>query len=177
MAEYLIQDATLDDIADAINAKTGGSSAMTPAQMVTAIGTISGGGGSLPPVITKIDGGSFTVPSDVLCETFNIVTTLNIPAKYFLIWTDDLNSFDAISSKGLILATVNIRQFESASGTTRYGFYSFIQRQAAGGSYQGATTMNYANNPEAFTNNNMIRYNVADTYYISGKLYKWVAFA
>ena len=45
MAEYLIQDTTLDAIADAINAKTGGSSAMTPAQMVTAIGTISGGSG------------------------------------------------------------------------------------------------------------------------------------
>ena len=45
MADYLIQDTTLDDIADAINAKTGGSSAMTPAQMVTAIGSISSGGG------------------------------------------------------------------------------------------------------------------------------------
>ena len=44
MAEYLIQDTTLDAIADAINAKTGGSSAMTPAQMVTEIGSISGGG-------------------------------------------------------------------------------------------------------------------------------------
>ena len=43
MAEYLIQDTTLDAIADAINAKTGGSSAMTPAEMVTAIGSISGG--------------------------------------------------------------------------------------------------------------------------------------
>ena len=42
MAEYLIQSETLDDIADAINAKTGGSSAMTPAEMVTAIGSISG---------------------------------------------------------------------------------------------------------------------------------------
>lgn len=45
MAEYLIQDTTLDAIANAINAKTGGSSAMTPAEMVTAIGSISGGGG------------------------------------------------------------------------------------------------------------------------------------
>lgn len=43
MADYLIQESTLDAIADAINAKTGGSSAMTPAQMVTAIGSISGG--------------------------------------------------------------------------------------------------------------------------------------
>jgi len=46
MAEYLIQSETLDDIADAINAKTGGSSAMTPAEMVTAIGSISGGEGA-----------------------------------------------------------------------------------------------------------------------------------
>jgi hypothetical protein len=45
MAEHLIQSETLDEIADAINAKTGGSAAMTPAEMVTAIGSISGGGG------------------------------------------------------------------------------------------------------------------------------------
>lgn len=44
--EYLIQKETLDDIADVINAKTGGSSAMTPAEMVTAIGGIETGGGT-----------------------------------------------------------------------------------------------------------------------------------
>ena len=47
MSEYLIQSETLDDIADAINAKTGGSSAMTPAEMVTAIGNIPSGGGGI----------------------------------------------------------------------------------------------------------------------------------
>lgn len=45
MSEYLIHSETLDDIADAINAKTGGSSAMTPSEMVTAIGSIPTGGG------------------------------------------------------------------------------------------------------------------------------------
>ena len=177
MAEYLIQDTSLDAIADAINAKTGGSSAMTPAEMVTEIGSIPSGGGSLPSSISAIDGGSFTLASDTKCDVYRIATTLNVPAKYFLIWTDDLNSFGAISNKGLITATVNIRQFESASGTTRYGFYSYIQRQAAGGSYQNSATMYYANNPETFTDSNMIRYYVSDTYYIAGKLYKWVAFA
>lgn len=44
MSTYFVQGSTMDAIADAINAKTGGSSAMTPAQMVTAIGSISGGG-------------------------------------------------------------------------------------------------------------------------------------
>lgn len=43
MAEYLIQSETLDDIADAINAKTGKSAAMTPTQMVTEIESIETG--------------------------------------------------------------------------------------------------------------------------------------
>jgi len=54
MAEYLIQGTTLDAIADAINAKTGGSSAMTPAEMVTAIGSISGGGEGGAKALTKL---------------------------------------------------------------------------------------------------------------------------
>jgi len=53
MSEFLIQSETLDEIADAINAKTGGSSAMTPAEMVTAIGTISGGGST--PFVVSVD--------------------------------------------------------------------------------------------------------------------------
>lgn len=40
MAEYLIQDSTLEDIADAIRAKTGGTNTMTPAQMAVKIGNI-----------------------------------------------------------------------------------------------------------------------------------------
>ena len=56
MADYLIQDTTLDAIANAINAKTGGSSAMTPAQMVTAIAAIpSGGGGGLDDYFTAVN--------------------------------------------------------------------------------------------------------------------------
>lgn len=44
MAEYLIQDTTLDAIADAINAKTGGEPvSMTPSQMVVGISEIAGG--------------------------------------------------------------------------------------------------------------------------------------
>lgn len=49
MPEYIIQGQTLTDIADAIRDKTGGSSAMTPAEMVTEIGSIQTGGGGLFP--------------------------------------------------------------------------------------------------------------------------------
>lgn len=46
MAWYRIAENVLDAIADAINAKTGGTSPMTPVEMVTEIGTISGGSGT-----------------------------------------------------------------------------------------------------------------------------------
>lgn len=46
MAEYLIQDSTLDAIVEAINQKAGTQNAMTPAQMVTAIENIPSGGGT-----------------------------------------------------------------------------------------------------------------------------------
>ena len=70
MSEYLIQGSTLDNIANAINAKTGGTSAMTPAQMVTAIGSISGGGTDLSMVEVYVadylDAESATVTTGVL---------------------------------------------------------------------------------------------------------------
>lgn len=69
MSTYFVQGSTMDAIADAINAKTGGSSAMTPAQMVTAIGTISGGGID-PTVFTQI--GSFNIAEDVRQFNFDI---------------------------------------------------------------------------------------------------------
>ena len=90
MAEYLIQSETLDAIADAINAKTGGSSAMTPAEMVTEIGNIpTGGGGSLPSVISKIDGGSFTLASDTAGDRQSVSHSLGVVPKGFVIWTED----------------------------------------------------------------------------------------
>ena len=89
MAEYLIQSETLDAIADAINAKTGGSSAMTPAEMVTAIGSIPSGG-SLPSSISKIDGGEFTFASEQE-STYRINHTLGVTPKGFVIWTDDVD--------------------------------------------------------------------------------------
>ncbi len=64
MAEYLIQDTTLDAIADAINAKTGGSSAMTPAEMATEIAAIPTGGGGNALEVTDIGLSIFSGYSD-----------------------------------------------------------------------------------------------------------------
>ena len=77
MAEYLIQSETLDEIADAINAKTGGSSAMTPAEMVTAIGSISGGGNNYAPwtasgEIEMVNEHVYTLDIPVQCPTTHV---------------------------------------------------------------------------------------------------------
>lgn len=58
MADYLIQESTLDAIVRAINDKAGTQVTMTPAQMVTAIGNISGGGGE-----TLLASGQYVVAS------------------------------------------------------------------------------------------------------------------
>lgn len=51
MSTLLIQSGTLDDIADAIRAKTGSASTMTPLEMPTEIASI--GGGVAPKVCTN----------------------------------------------------------------------------------------------------------------------------
>ena len=85
MAEYLIQSETLDDIADAINAKTGGSSAMTPAEMVTEIGSIQTGGGLdvarlAPGTYTgcTVDGDGRITASGNVSATFQLTKPLQI---------------------------------------------------------------------------------------------------
>lgn len=69
MAEYLIQDTTLDAIADAINSKTGGSSAMTPVEMADAIAAIPSGGSSVPDFTLA---GTQTITEPVSQVTFSI---------------------------------------------------------------------------------------------------------
>lgn len=134
-------------------------------------------GTELPSVISKLDGGSFTLASDTKCSVYSISTALNAPAKYMIVWTDELNSVEAISYKSLVVGFAYIRTFEYSTGVTRYGAYYNLQRQANGDAYNGASTLNYANNPEQWTNNNMIRFYAGDVYYLAGVTYKWIAMA
>jgi hypothetical protein len=186
MAEMLVDGAKLDACntaeADAIRAKTGGSSPIpydyaNNKGFADAIAAIPSGGGGLPTGISAIDAGEFTVASNTLCESYNIPTQLGIPAKGFVIFSDDLTNFEVQTVKGLLSCSVNIFNFESASGANRYGYYSYIQRQVNGNTYGGVTFMSYSNQPEKFANGERIRYAVSDTYYIANKKYKWFAWA
>lgn len=112
MAEYLIQDTTLDAIANAINAKTGGSSAMTPAEMVMEIAAIPSGGGSSGYAKKT---GSFVLASDY---TFSnsiangysgslLVDTGLSKIAYVTLWVEEwLNqTLGDVTSAGLYTAT------------------------------------------------------------------------
>ena len=48
------------------------------------------GGGSLPPVISKIDGGSFTLASVTDVRNYSISHNLGEKPKCFVIWSDDV---------------------------------------------------------------------------------------
>lgn len=85
MAEYLIQSETLDDIADAINAKTGGTSPMTPVDMVSEIQSIQTGGGG---GFSLLASGSYTLASQG--NTVSIpVSFSGTPINVFVIYRGD----------------------------------------------------------------------------------------
>ncbi len=64
MSKALITESLLTGIADAIRAKTGETGTMTPAQMATKIGTISGGGGGSDETARSIVNRTITSYSD-----------------------------------------------------------------------------------------------------------------
>ena len=94
MADYLIHDSTLEDIADAIRSKTGSSALINPEDMPTEIASIEtggGGGGSLPSIISKIDGGSFTPSSDTVTGNYIISHNLGEAPKGVAIWATNMD--------------------------------------------------------------------------------------
>lgn len=107
MAEYLIQSETLDDIADAINAKTGGSSAMTPAQMVTAIGSISGGSGIATFTgtieLTNEDAQNITIPVNV--TSYNNYRLWLIAVQTGLVTGGEVSYYDTLQIPSIFSST------------------------------------------------------------------------
>lgn len=108
MADYLIQESTLDAIADAINAKTGGSTAMTPAQMVTAINSIVVGSG-LPAPVYRLKTGEFTLTAN---ESTHIIThNLGDMPQLFFLWcryfTRDIKDQNVSKTAMYVMAQVD----------------------------------------------------------------------
>jgi len=120
MSEFLIQSETLDEIADAINAKTGGSSAMTPAEMVTAIGSISGGGG-LPALISEIECGDIQVASAT--TRLYVQTSLQNNPDFIIIFVKESwkRNYNTSSEKFIIYSQFNFARTQGQPNSMNYG--------------------------------------------------------
>lgn len=105
MAEYLIQSETLDDIADAINAKTGGTSAMTPDEMVTEIEGIETGAAITDGIVVKArNANGFPTEVDfygtkVYRSTFG--NDSNRTADYIFRYLEKINFKNAVTEIGM----------------------------------------------------------------------------
>ena len=176
MAEYLIQGTTLDAIADAINAKTGGASAMTPAEMVTEIASIPSGGGSLPPVISKIDGGSFTLASDTAGDRQSISHSLGVVPKGFVIWTEDelSGTVDTRYMSNCYVAAANIVD-KNLNNYVAVGAASLLYNGTA--SQLTSNTLLTAASVQSFMDATRIRWYNTMLFYKAGLTYKWLAWA
>lgn len=175
MADRLIQTGTLSDIADAIRAKTGKSAIMTPLEMPEEIASIeTGGGGSLPSIISKIDGGSFTLSSDTQGTEYSISHNLGVVPKGFVFWTEDaLSGIEAtryIANAYMTVADITSRN------NTHYDAVGSVYIL-----YNGNTTAISASLSSSAVDNYMttsvIKWNNSAVYYKSGLTYKWIAWA
>lgn len=175
MADRLIQTGTLSDIADAIRAKTGKSAIMTPLEMPEEIASIeTGGGGSLPSIISKIDGGSFTLSSDTQGTAYSISHNLGVVPKGFVFWTEDALS-GTEATRFIANAYMTVADI-TKSNNTHYDAVGSVYIL-----YNGNTTsINASLSSSAvddYMTTSVIKWNNSAVYYKSGLTYKWIAWA
>lgn len=220
MAEMLVDgaklDACLDAEADAIRAKTGGSTDIAfdyanNKGFADAIAAIETGGGvttqplsvtengtytapsgtaytpvtvnvptgcSLPSVISKIDGGSFTLASDTAGNNHWISHNLGEMPKGIIIWTEDSDlrtSTAAVAQRYLLCSQLVLMDW--VTGTTSNALIpNHLFRNT-----NGATSNTGSPITQAAVGNYIqtTRFNNAlgAAYYKAGVEYKWVAYA
>ena len=163
MVDVAQLDSDLEDVADAIRAKSGGSSQLAfPAGFISEIGSIQtggGGGGSLPSVISKIDGGSFTLASDTLTGSYSISHTLGVAPSGIAIWSDDIvaESYSVRTTWQILAASTKYVVYQiNTNATDRFAGGNI------GGSDFGTTAF---------------KVTISSNYYKAGATYQWLAWA
>ena len=171
MADYLIQDTTLDAIANAINAKTGHTAPMTPVEMVSEIQSIpTGGGGSLPSVISKIDGGTFTYASDSSATNNPIIHSLGEKPKGYIVWSDYVMQNNTGFATDCLMFSYGIGlPWNNNGNMNTVGYSYYMYRRPAG-------SVSERNSGELELNSSQIILNVNANFH-GGSTYKWLAWA
>lgn len=125
----------LGDVADAIRAKSGGSSQLAfPSGFISEIGNISTGGASLPSIISKIDGGSCTYASDTPVQSNKIQHNLGEKPKGYIIWSEDVMLDENAYANQTLMFSYGIGLSWVNNGRTNTTGYSYAMwRKTNGG--------------------------------------------
>lgn len=140
------------------------------------IGLIEGGGGSLPPGITKQASGSFTLDVDTNTPNHPITHNLGEIPKMFYIWTDDETSASAVDIYALINSCFQLLTHDAQAGASVAGIISTYYRVTTGKTNMtnrqptSAQLSSYATETTFNVNNNSVKYRTGNTY-------KWIAIA
>lgn len=129
------------------------------------------GGGSLPPVVSKIDGGSFTPTSETSTTDYSISHNLGEKPSGFVIWTDDVHygtaGSDSIILVNLMLKVCNYSETDIAAyAATRKG------KTGVFGQYNNTVA---ATAESSWLSASYIICGIGSTVYKAGVTYKWFA--
>lgn len=143
--------------------------------IATNIGLITGGGGGLPSVISKIDGGSFSVAVDTSGSSYPISHNLGVIPKCYAIWTDDNDAFEASANNTLIHAFGYIGDAYKTASAQDGGYRSHYTRNANGSTATFASTFQSKEKDQYATATAI--YWGSTNKYKAGCTYKWIAWA
>lgn len=164
----------LTALANSIRTKSGASGLLSLDAMKTAVDSIETGGGSLPTVISKIDGGSFTVASDTTLASYTISHNLGVVPKGCFVWTEENQSADAYTSNTVINYYYASNPFNTGSTNSVANWLCYWRRSTGATSTVGSTLTSAQAN--SFVSSSGISPNRSE-YYKAGCTYKWIAWA
>lgn len=128
--EYLIQDATLTDIADAIRAKTGGTAPIPVTDMATQIAAITGGGTeeTLTTLFEEKPCNGFSLDSTYGVYTVNVGSayTLVVGESYIVEWDGETYNCVAQDLSFLAAGVVGLGNFADFGGTGNGEPFGFL---------------------------------------------------
>lgn len=125
MSSYVVSDANLTSIADAIRSKGGTSAALSfPAEFVSAISAISTGGGGVPACFDALAFEEFTLSSDVTTRSdINISHSLGVVPNHIFLWRKTQTEPSTSSSYWLFIQYTKLTN-KLLLGTTDNSNYS-----------------------------------------------------
>lgn len=128
------------------------------------VGTFEGGGGSLPPSISKLDGGSFTLTTETIV-TLKIEHNLGVVPRGVAVWVEDETMGQSVYGGALI-------RFNS-TGALDAPMRSIVYRSGAAAAVNSAMQTSTSSN---LTDTDWT-FNHGAYKYQAGKTYKWIAWA